>query len=190
MVYMKKRRFARRKGFLKYKVVNLRKQKNKVSFDTMILINMIECDQSIIEILKQTVEKNKRTKFFLSSKTIGEAKGVLINRHGYSEKQFEKALKRVMTGLKIIPLKYDKTIDDAGGLHLAKLYKIKFGEKCHIPDAIMISHLHREGINVVYSNEKSVRRLAEILGMEGRKLFTSFGGIPRQRLKELFGRRR
>ncbi len=144
--------------------------KNKVAFDTMNFIELAlseESKQKIIDEWKNTI---KATQFYVSSKVIDEAFGVMVNKLRIDNVEAKKKIDKIKQALNMQVVGYDKTRDNKSGFELYWKYMEKFNEECDIPDARIISHYKREGMTVVYSEEESVRILAEMCGMKARKL--------------------
>ncbi len=143
---------------------------NKVAFDTMNFIELAlskESEQKIIDEWKNTI---KTTRFYVSSKVIDEAFGVMVNKLKIDNVDARRKIDNIMQALNIQVVEYDKTKDNKSGFELYWRYREKFNEECDIPDARIIAHYKREGMTVVYSEEESVRVLAEMCGMKSRKL--------------------
>jgi len=143
---------------------------NKVAFDTMNFIELAlseESKQKIIDEWKSTI---KTTRFFVSSKVIDETFGVMVNKLKIDNVDAKNKIAKIKQALNIQVVEYDKTRDNKSGFELYWKYREKSNEECDIPDARIIAHYKREGMTVVYSEEESVRVLAEMCGMKARKL--------------------
>ena len=142
----------------------------------MVFIDLVLTEAARLELLKEWKNDLKCTKFFVSTKVIDETFGVMINRLGKDPVDVRAAIVKVKETLDMRELKYDKSVDNKQGFALFREYQWRFGYVNldeHINDGRIIAHLQREGINVVYSREEKVRRLAQIAGMEARD-FISF----------------
>ncbi|MEK6909995.1 MAG: hypothetical protein AABW61_02880 [Candidatus Aenigmatarchaeota archaeon] len=145
-------------------------EENKVAFDTMNFIELAlseESKQNIIDEWKNTI---KNTRFHISSKVIDEAFGVMVNKLNIDHAEVKNKIAKVNQALNIQVLQYDKSKDNKAGFELYWRYREKFNEECDIPDARIVAHYKRESMTVIYSEEDSVRTLAEMCGMKGRKL--------------------
>lgn len=143
---------------------------NKVAFDAMNFIELAlseESKQKIIDEWKNTI---KATRFYVSSKVIDEAFGVMVNKLKIDNIEAKNKIAKIKQALHMQVVEYDKTKDNKSGFELYWKYREKFNEECDIPDARIIAHYKRQGVTVVYSEEESVRVLAEMCGMKGRKL--------------------
>ncbi len=141
----------------------------RVAFDTMNFIELVlseDAKQRIIDEWKNTI---KNTRFYVSSKVIDEAFGVIVNKLNKDHVEVKNKISKAKQSLNIQALEYDKATDNKAGFELYWKYREKFNEECDIPDARIVAHYKREGINVIYSEEESVRKLAEMCGMKGRK---------------------
>lgn len=149
------------------------RNENRVSFDTMIFIDLILTEDIKLKLLSDWKNNAKNTKFFISEKVIKETTGVLINKNFspyYGDPTAVKeAINKIIKELSIKKLNYDKKIDNKSGYQLFCEYEERYPEECHIQDARIVAHLRREQINVVYSIEKRFRRLAQIAEIEARK---------------------
>lgn len=156
---------------IEIKTVEFREE-NKVSFDTMVFIDLVLTEEVRMKLLEEWKDMLKKTKFYVSSKVISEAFGVMVAKLGVDWADAKQKIKRIKETLNIQELEYDKNTDNKAGFQLFKRYREKYGDvdiSEHINDGRIIAHLKREGINVVYSHEELVRRLAELVGMEARK---------------------
>lgn len=143
---------------------------NKVAFDTMNFIELALSEQSKQKFIDEWKNTIKTTRFYVSSKVIDEAFGVMVNKLKIDNIEAKNKIAKIKQALDMQVAEYDKTIDNKSGFELYWKYREKFNEECDIPDARIISHYKREGMTVIYSEEESVRVLAEMCGMKARKL--------------------
>ena len=147
------------------------REENRISFDSMVFIDLIRLEDAKVKLLSEWKKDGKNTEFFVSTKVINETFGVLVNRYNMDPIDVKEDIKKLKESLNIQELKYDKTIDNKQGFLLFEKYEKNYGSvdlDKHINDGRIIAHLKREGINIVYSREKIVRRLARIAGIEAR----------------------
>ncbi|MBI4918573.1 PIN domain-containing protein [archaeon] len=152
------------------------RDENKVSFDTMVFIDLTLTEEAKVKLLEDWQATLKKTKFYVSTKVINETFGVMTAKLKIDWADAKNKIKKVKEALSIEELGYDKTIDNKQGFLLLEKYREKYGDvdiDKHINDGRIVAHLKREGINVIYSKEELVRKLAELAGLEGRDFILS-----------------
>ena len=152
-------------------IINLvdKMDESRVAFDTMDFIELALSEESKQKIINEWRNTIKSTRFYVSSKVIDEAYGVMVNKLNVDHPEAKNKISKIKEVLNIHVVDYDKSKDNKAGFELYWKYREKFNEECDIPDARIIAHYKREGMTVVYSEEESVRVLTEICGMKSRK---------------------
>ncbi len=145
------------------------RDENKVAFDSMDFVELALSEESRLKILQEWKSTARKTRFFVSSKVIQETYGVLVYKKNIAPGDAKDKISKVKAALCVQELQYDKRIDNKAGYELFVKYRETFNEECDMPDARIIAHYKRKGINVVYSEEHSVRELAYMVGLEGRR---------------------
>lgn len=152
------------------------REENKVSFDTMVFIDLALTEEAKIKLLDEWKASLNKTKFYVSTKVIDETFGVMTAKLKIDWADAKEKIRKVKEALSIEELRYDKTVDNKAGFQLLEKYREKYGDvdiDKHINDGRIVAHLKREGVNVIYSKEKLVRELAEMSGLEGRDFILS-----------------
>ena len=152
-------------------------EENKVAFDTMDFIELALSDESKQKIIDEWKNTTKITRFYISSKVIDEAFGVMVNKLNIDHPDAKNKIDKIKRVLKMEVTEYDKSIDNKAGFELYWKYREEFNEECDIPDARIVAHYKREGMTVIYSEEESVRVLAEMCDMKSRR-------FPRDKVRQ------
>ncbi len=142
----------------------------------MVFIDLVQTEEAKDKLLGEWRRFLKKTEFYVSSKVIDETFGVMINRLNIDPTDVRNKINKVKQTLKMQVLGFDKKLDNRPGFQLLEKYRQEFGDVDideHINDGRIIAHLKRKGINIVYSREELVRKLAELVGMEGRDFILS-----------------
>lgn len=154
------------------------REKNKVAFDTMVMIDLIESGKNIELIFGEWRNFLEKTEFFVSSNVIKETYGVLINKKHLDPADARKRIDEIKKTFNMKEMQYNKDIDNKEGIMLfreaeRKFTEVAFKDPQHlVNDSRIIAHMKREGINVVYSREELFRKVAEIAGLEARNFIT------------------
>lgn len=150
------------------------REKNKVSFDTMIMIDMAESDENVKAIFSDWQSSLEKTEFFVSSGVIKETFGVLVGKKHFDVADAREKINEIKKTFKMKEMQYNKDIDNKEGIKLfreaEKRYpEVAFKDPQHlVNDSRIIAHMKREGMNVVYSREEMFRKVVELAGMEAR----------------------
>lgn len=150
------------------------REKNRIAFDTMVMIDLIESDEAVSSVFEEWRQTLEKTKFFISSNVIKETYGVLVGKKKVDPADARKMIEEIKKTFGMIELQYNKEIDNKEGIRLfreaeGKYTEVAFKDPQHlINDSRIVAHLKREGVNVVYSREELFRKVAEFAGLEAR----------------------
>lgn len=154
------------------------REKNKVAFDTMVMIDLIESGENIKSIFGEWRNSLEKTEFFVSSNVIKETYGVLINKKHLDPADARKRIDEIKKAFNMKEMQYNKESDNKEGIRLFREAERKFPEVAFkdpqhlVNDSRIIAHMKREGINVAYSREELFRKVAELAGLEARNFIT------------------
>lgn len=158
--------------------INRLREINKVAFDTMVMIDLIESGENVRLIFEEWRNSLKKTEFFVSSNVIKETYGVLINKKHIDPADAKERINEIKKTFNMKEMQYDKEVDNKEGIRLfreaEKRYpEVAFKDPQHlVNDSRIVAHMKRDGINLVYSREELFRKVAEIAGLEARNFIT------------------
>lgn len=182
-MYITKQNLLFLRKMIKMNPDNLR-ENNKVSFDTMIMVDMVESEENVKAIFSEWQGSLEKTEFFVSSNVIKETYGVLIGKKHLDPADAREKINEIKKIFRMKEIQYNKELDNKEGIRLfreaeEKYPEIAFKDTQHlVNDSRIIAHLKREGVNVIYSREEMFRNVAVIAGIEARNFIK---GIPRKK---------
>lgn len=150
------------------------REKNKVAFDTMVMVDMIESEENVKMIINEWQNFLEKTEFLIPDIVIKETYGILVGKKHMDITDARDGIDKIKKLFNMKELKYRKDVDNKESIRLFKEAANKFIEAGFkntdhlVSDSRIIAIMKREGINIVYSREELFRKTAELAGLEAR----------------------